>query len=302
MINARLTKAVKEWQSRFRYDTLPRIDQVTLGEPWRTGSPATLAKRPNATVKPERPSGRLGQGHECTTQEILEKRRWNDVSFASFMAFHLFYVQRYATILSLIVDRSLASCQTTFKRGTCWSHQAPRRSTGRRPMLSASSAKTGPAKACTKSFMATSRPSRACATERTWRFQSGGMCEKKQKHLLKSCDLHTCHKTDLRMDKRLSISTKSLNPVGTVLVTLSTCTLQTTWTHSAWCLLWCVRHWSGILVPYINHHKSISFPKSWLRKLCKKGTKLASPQWAEPVKRPGCVFVVHFTMERRNGP
>lgn len=49
-------------------------------------------------------------------------------------------------------------------------------------------------------------------------------------------------------------------------------------------------------------HKSISFPKSWIRKLCKKGTKLASPQWAEPVKRPGCVFVVHFTMERRNGP
>ena len=174
------------------------------------------------------------------------------------MAFHLFYVQRYATILSLIVDRSLASCQTTFKRGTCWSHQAPRRSTGRLPMLSASSAKTGPAKACTKSFMATSRPSRACATERTWRFQSGGMREKKQKHLLKSCDLHTCHKTDLRMDKRLSISTKSLNPVGTVLVTLSTCTLQTTWTHSAWCLLWCVRHWSGILVPYINRYLSPS--------------------------------------------
>ena len=135
--------------------------------------------------------------------------------------------------------------------------------------------------------------------ERTWRFQSGGMCEKKQKHLLKSCDLHTCHKTDLRMDKRLSISTKSLNPVGTVLVTLSTCTLQTTWTHSAWCLLWCVRHWSGNPCAI---HKSISFPKSWIRKLCKKGTKLASPQWAEPVKRPGCVFVVHFTMERRNGP
>ena len=38
---------------------------------------------------------------------------------------------------------------------------------GRRPMLSAISPSKGPEKACTNNFIATNRPSWACATERT---------------------------------------------------------------------------------------------------------------------------------------
>ena len=43
----------------------------------------------------------------------------------------------------------------------------PRSKIGRRPILSANSASSGPAKACTRSFIATNLPSCACAMERT---------------------------------------------------------------------------------------------------------------------------------------
>ena len=181
-------QAVKKWQSRFRYYTLHNRPSHTWGtmENWKPCDTGKKAKGDRKAWEAFREARPRQQMHNSTNL----RETMYPFQVLSLFCFSSFFVckgmlQVRFSVLSWLID-PLASWQNHFQTWNMFitfpkSHQEPRRSTGRRPILSASSAKTGPAKAWTKSFMATSRPSRACATERTWRFQSSGACQKKHK-------------------------------------------------------------------------------------------------------------------------